>query len=360
VLTAYVQAALDGETKRVRHATEGTRNNTLVRAAFNLGQLVDSLDSDLAEEQLLDAALIAGLTEDEATITIRSGMVNGQEHPRTPRSEITDRQQALIEVRVIARMVDEVGWGGHEGKRQYRVLLACLLIALELGGAHDLPLSTNRLRLVANISSRALIQRALHELREDGWLKVSGPGHATRYTLQVPCHLSRPQAITNQPYETLWPCYATPSAQVVDTPGHDAFHRHALDTTRWRILRYLSQHPGWQTQSSVARGLGISRSTVWKAVRRQNRLVEHTLILRNEHGHVAANTDIDTAVLDEVAEAMHTIGVRDRLRHRLQQHYIDMGWLTPGLHWIDQRTGQVLGAAKWLLNEPEHDTEDQP
>ena len=63
-----------------------TRNVTLNRAAFRLGQLTtsDGVDEASVVEGLLAAALIAGLDRHEATATIRSGMNAGHAHPRHP------------------------------------------------------------------------------------------------------------------------------------------------------------------------------------------------------------------------------------------------------------------------------------
>lgn len=81
----YAQAALRGETDRVRMASEGDRNNALNRAAFSLGQLVavGQLDADEVTDELTDAAREAGLTPGETRATIRSGLRGGARHPRT-------------------------------------------------------------------------------------------------------------------------------------------------------------------------------------------------------------------------------------------------------------------------------------
>jgi hypothetical protein len=85
-LNAWARAALRGELDEVRHAVEGTRNVTLNRAAFRLGQLTTSgiLDEASVAEALLSAALTVGLDEHEAIATIRSGMTAGHAHPRQP------------------------------------------------------------------------------------------------------------------------------------------------------------------------------------------------------------------------------------------------------------------------------------
>jgi hypothetical protein len=85
-LDAWTRAAVRGEIDEVRHAVEGTRNVTLNRAAFRLGQLTTNgiLDEASVAEVLLAAALNAGLDHHEAIGTIRSGMNAGHAHPRQP------------------------------------------------------------------------------------------------------------------------------------------------------------------------------------------------------------------------------------------------------------------------------------
>jgi hypothetical protein len=82
--TAYAMAALRDEARLVATARLGTRNDTLNRAAFSLGQLaVDGLLPPLAVvTALTSAAERAGLPADEARRTIRSGMTAGTRHPR--------------------------------------------------------------------------------------------------------------------------------------------------------------------------------------------------------------------------------------------------------------------------------------
>jgi hypothetical protein len=81
---AHAMAALRDEARLVATARPGTRNDTLNRAAFNLGQLV-------AAEQLPQVAVVtapasaagrAGLPPDEAQRTIRSGVTAGSRYPR--------------------------------------------------------------------------------------------------------------------------------------------------------------------------------------------------------------------------------------------------------------------------------------
>jgi hypothetical protein len=81
---AYAMAALRAETSRVATALPGTRNDTLNRAAFSLGQLVAAglLPPIPVITGLIAAAMQAGLSEDEASRTVRSGLAGGVRKPR--------------------------------------------------------------------------------------------------------------------------------------------------------------------------------------------------------------------------------------------------------------------------------------
>jgi len=80
----YGAAALLAEVDRVTQAMEGTRNETLNSAAFNLGQLIagGELSPGIVRAELLRAALVAGLGESEAQKTIDSGINGGLGSPR--------------------------------------------------------------------------------------------------------------------------------------------------------------------------------------------------------------------------------------------------------------------------------------
>ena len=80
----YLRAALAGELERITAAPRGTRNDTLNRAAFRLGQLADHRDdADALKAPLLGAALAIGLGEREARATINSGVHAGLKRPRS-------------------------------------------------------------------------------------------------------------------------------------------------------------------------------------------------------------------------------------------------------------------------------------
>ena len=82
--TAYAMAALRDEARMVAAARPGTRNDTLNRAAFSLGQLVAAglLPPLAVASTLADAAERAGLPAGEARRTIRSGLAAGARCPR--------------------------------------------------------------------------------------------------------------------------------------------------------------------------------------------------------------------------------------------------------------------------------------
>lgn len=73
---AWARAALDGELDRLDHAVEGTRNDTLNRVAYRLGQIISSgrLQQADVEPLLLQHGVATGLPEREVQATIRSGL----------------------------------------------------------------------------------------------------------------------------------------------------------------------------------------------------------------------------------------------------------------------------------------------
>lgn len=90
----YALAALSRECRSVAEADEGTRNVTLNRAAFSLGQLVSA--GALSESQVVSELSSASqLDENETATTIRSGLTAGYAAPRDltaigRRAEVTD------------------------------------------------------------------------------------------------------------------------------------------------------------------------------------------------------------------------------------------------------------------------------
>jgi len=82
--TRYGRAALENEIDQLRRAPVGSRNHTLNRAAFCLGQLIGG--GELNEAEVVDALQTVsesrGLSRREAERTIASGLAAGRLHPR--------------------------------------------------------------------------------------------------------------------------------------------------------------------------------------------------------------------------------------------------------------------------------------
>ena len=83
--TAYAQAALNAECAQIQMAPEGTRNDTLNRAAYNLAQLIagGQISEPRVTDALTAAGHAAGLEAREIAATIRSGYGNGNRRART-------------------------------------------------------------------------------------------------------------------------------------------------------------------------------------------------------------------------------------------------------------------------------------
>lgn len=83
---AYAEAALASASSRVANAQQGTRNDTLFRETSDLGKLLGGnfpIDRATIEREMFNAALSAGLTQDEAFKTIASALEHGLTQPRT-------------------------------------------------------------------------------------------------------------------------------------------------------------------------------------------------------------------------------------------------------------------------------------
>ncbi len=89
----YGRAALAGELMGLARTPEGSRNHSLNRAAFRLGQLVGAglLDDDLVRRRLTIAAQQIGLGAREAMRTIDSGMTAGMNDPRPVQRRVASR-----------------------------------------------------------------------------------------------------------------------------------------------------------------------------------------------------------------------------------------------------------------------------
>jgi len=92
---AYAQRALGDELAKLSRATEGTRNSQLNASAFALGQLIaaDMLNESTVMSALEGVALAIGLTGNEVTATIRSGISAGKREARTNVPNFHDHEE---------------------------------------------------------------------------------------------------------------------------------------------------------------------------------------------------------------------------------------------------------------------------
>lgn len=95
-LTSYVATVCAGVTQ----AANGTRNDTLNRAAYTLGRIVAAgqLDYLAAADALTVAGKAAGLDDDEIGPTVRSGLKAGEAEPRGLSPSVTAEQLPRVTV----------------------------------------------------------------------------------------------------------------------------------------------------------------------------------------------------------------------------------------------------------------------
>lgn len=122
---AYAAEALAREAADVAATTEGSRNDVLNRAAFNLGQLVAGgvLEHETVVRTLTAAGRSAGLTEREISRTLASGFRAAEGSPRG----VPPLQATSVE-----KLVRFVASGGPPENAGGRLVYACRTIA---GGA---------------------------------------------------------------------------------------------------------------------------------------------------------------------------------------------------------------------------------
>ena len=73
----YEKAALESEVNKILQAGDGERNDTLVRAAFNLAT-ISSMNEGIIRAKLTIAGMDVGLPESEILNTLNSGIVSGR------------------------------------------------------------------------------------------------------------------------------------------------------------------------------------------------------------------------------------------------------------------------------------------
>jgi hypothetical protein len=91
---SWAETAFHSELAKVRHAQEGTRNDTLNRSAFALGQIVGGgrLALEQVRRALIAAGMFAGLPEAEVRRTVDGALKAGIAQPRGPKQRDPGRQ----------------------------------------------------------------------------------------------------------------------------------------------------------------------------------------------------------------------------------------------------------------------------
>jgi bifunctional DNA primase/polymerase-like protein len=163
--TAYAKAALDRECKNVASAQPGTRNSTLNKAAYNLGQLVGggALDEQETCDRLFEAAETCRLVADDgaaaALATINSGITAGKQQPRSrPRAPSQGGARPIIQLAdgELNRIIKEI---------EDALLLSGLPIFSRAGKLVE-PITES----VAAADNRKTTIACLHELSPEGFL----------------------------------------------------------------------------------------------------------------------------------------------------------------------------------------------
>ncbi|MBK8980673.1 MAG: bifunctional DNA primase/polymerase [Planctomycetes bacterium] len=198
-ISAYVQAAVDGEIHNVLSSTEGSRNDTLNRSAFALGQLIGAgaLDEHSTIDSLLNAATSIGLSESEATATIASGIIAGRGEPRDFTAALEsydeDHEQSDAEIEDDRPEIQLVGGRLHEiASRAERVLLrqtppivyqrGTTLVRLARITQGAAGLSIRHSVTIQEVTAHALVDRLTalirwlrHDRRSGEWFPVDCP-----------------------------------------------------------------------------------------------------------------------------------------------------------------------------------------
>ncbi|MEU1194953.1 hypothetical protein ABZ446_01860 [Streptomyces sp. NPDC005813] len=116
-IDSYTRRALQDECDNITGAPDGDQNNTINRAAFNVGTLVGAgaVSEDDAREMLMAAALAGNHPEGRARPSIDSGLRAGIRSPRNPWPP-TSRQSDTAAVRDLVADVDSIDWSDLENE----------------------------------------------------------------------------------------------------------------------------------------------------------------------------------------------------------------------------------------------------
>ncbi|MCB1014387.1 MAG: bifunctional DNA primase/polymerase [Acidimicrobiales bacterium] len=361
-VTPYGWMALIDEAANVRGAAEGSRHDTLLRAANRIGQLVggEEIDWASATSYLVEAALAqeAPLDPEEIEVTVDHGLRFGVQSPRTAPPAFTGREDALASLAVIGEVVRRLDWPDHAGKRHFEVLMAHTRIATRAGGPGRYWAAERTVAQEMGTDNRNRVRRAHEELQELGWLKViaeSQGGHGRTWRLKLPANLLHTHPVGTPALSLVSDGKGTQHLPVA--LGHDAFrdkrlvsgseldrdmpvwweYHRGLGKTRYRMLDALWMADGPVTRAALAKTLGVHRSTVGRNL---DRLLDLELV-----------TDVDgTLVLGDLsAERMAEVAVDVRTAGAALESRESNDWSSP----VRRRDVTAYEAAKLVLPETE-------
>ena len=309
---AWTRSALVGRCRKVSSAPGGKRNDTLWVASLKLGGIVagGSLDQHQAYDSLLYAARKSGLSESEATDVITRGLEAGSDNPRGPGRAITSRDEALDYLDAVSELFARIPRKGHEGIRMRACMEAMIEVARIKGGPGNIATTIREISIFAG-TGKGCIQKALGELKSDGWLHMTKKGYqgvASRWDIKVPpeYHAQFDQLLegrgpgdvsisdTQFIHELRHAKDATNTHPRIPV-GHDVFlspdtfmtdtglrsKRQGLGKSAWIIWRYLESPRIWRRQSDIVRATERCRSTVHNVVKA---LHAHEMVEKGPHG----------------------------------------------------------------------------
>jgi hypothetical protein len=114
-IDSYTRRALQDECDSIAGAPDGDQNNTINRAAFNVGTLVGAgaVDESEAREMLMSAALAGNHPEGRARPSIDSGIRAGMGSPRHPWPPVS-RQGDAADIRDLVASTENIDWSDLE------------------------------------------------------------------------------------------------------------------------------------------------------------------------------------------------------------------------------------------------------
>lgn len=348
----YLWSILIAETNKVRTAPPGQRNNALNRASFRLGRILDEGVRGHVEGQLYEAGRASGLGHAETEQTVRSGLRDGAEKPKTIDAPYASREDALRDLeRMGALFRAQPRDGKPKSQSVQRTMEALLKVARKAGGPKNFGAGLKTLHIEGRLA-RGSVRNALLHLQVEGWLILVKEGSFTTmrsrvWSLQVPPdldhHLDEARAVDTVP--PTWSTTGQVRALSTVEPGESSisevgevlldeafrnwtpqrtqdwldgagnyheFVPQGLGWTRARIYLHLTEAGVERRVGEIAESLSIHPGTVGRNMRK---LIEYGLVKKTGHGRYRG-LPATLERLAEIAEDLGVSGVDDDQRRR--------------------------------------------